>query len=114
MPPQIKVSSAHTGASASGAEASVTNILEQQVNGVRGMKDFTASSGNDGTSTINETFDLEGDIDAAAVDAQNRVGSVQGRLPDEVKKTGVTVDKVCANDYLSHLVLPRIGTTPLT
>lgn len=94
VPPQIKVTSAYTGASASAVEASVTNILEQQINGVRGMKYLTSSSGNDGTSTINVTFDLERDIDAAAVDVQNRVGSVQGRLPDEVKKTGVTVDKV--------------------
>ncbi|HIA52504.1 MAG TPA: multidrug efflux RND transporter permease subunit [Candidatus Melainabacteria bacterium] len=94
VPPQIKVTSAYTGASASAVEASVTNILEQQINGVRGMKYLTSSSGNDGTSTINVTFDLERDVDAAAVDVQNRVGSVQGRLPDEVKKTGVTVDKV--------------------
>lgn len=94
VPPQIKVTSAYTGASAAAVEASVTNILEQQINGVRGMKYLTSSSGNDGTSTINVTFDLERDIDAAAVDVQNRVGSVQGRLPDEVKKTGVTVDKV--------------------
>jgi HAE1 family hydrophobic/amphiphilic exporter-1 len=94
VPPQVKVTSAYTGASASAVEASVTNILEQQINGVKGMKYITSSSGNDGTSTINVTFDLERDIDAAAVDVQNRVGSVQGRLPDEVKKTGVTVDKV--------------------
>lgn len=94
VPPQVKVTSAYTGASASAVEASVTNILEQQINGVKGMKYITSTSGNDGTSTINVTFDLERDIDAAAVDVQNRVGSVQGRLPDEVKKTGVTVDKV--------------------
>lgn len=94
VPPQVKVTSVYTGASASAVEASVTNILEQQINGVKGMKYITSTSGNDGTSTINVTFDLERDIDAAAVDVQNRVGSVQGRLPDEVKKTGVTVDKV--------------------
>jgi HAE1 family hydrophobic/amphiphilic exporter-1 len=93
-PPTVKVSSVYTGASASAVEASVTNILEQQINGVKGMKYITSTSGNDGTSTINVTFDLERDIDAAAVDVQNRVGSVQGRLPDEVKRTGVNVDKV--------------------
>ena len=90
----MKISSTYTGASAAAVEASVTNILEQQINGVKGMKYITSTSGNDGVSTINATFDLERDIDAAAVDVQNRVGSVQGRLPDEVKKTGVTVDKV--------------------
>lgn len=94
VPPQVKVTSTYIGASAAAVESSVTNILEQQINGVKGMKYITSSSGNDGTSTINVTFDLERDIDAAAVDVQNRVGSVQGRLPDEVKKTGVTVDKV--------------------
>ncbi len=94
VPPQVKVTSAYTGASAAAVESSVTNILEQQINGVKGMKYITSTSGNDGTSTINVTFDLERDIDAAAVDVQNRVNSVQGRLPDEVKKTGVTIDKV--------------------
>ena len=94
VPPQVKVTSNYTGASASAVESGVTNILEQQINGVKGMKYITSNSGNDGVSSINVTFDLERDIDAAAVDVQNRVGSVQGRLPDEVKKTGVTVDKV--------------------
>ncbi|HEY9734011.1 MAG TPA: multidrug efflux RND transporter permease subunit [Drouetiella sp.] len=94
VPPQVKVTSVYTGASAAAVEASVTNVLEQQINGVRGMKYITSTSGNDGTSTITVTFDLERDVDAAAVDVQNRVGSVQGRLPEEVKKTGVTVDKV--------------------
>ncbi len=94
VPPQVKVTSSYIGASAAAVEASVTNILEQQINGVKGMKYITSSSGNDGTSTINVTFDLERDIDAAAVDVQNRVGSVLGRLPDEVKRTGVSVDKV--------------------
>jgi HAE1 family hydrophobic/amphiphilic exporter-1 len=94
VPPQVKVTSVYTGASAAAVEASVTNVLEQQINGVKGMKYITSTSGNDGTSTINVTFDLERDVDAAAVDVQNRVGSVQGRLPEEVKKTGVTVDKV--------------------
>ncbi|HEY9678449.1 MAG TPA: multidrug efflux RND transporter permease subunit [Drouetiella sp.] len=94
VPPQVKITSNYTGANASAVEASVTNILEQQINGVKGMKYITSTSGNDGVSTINATFDLERDIDAAAVDVQNRVGSVNGRLPDEVKKTGVTVDKV--------------------
>ncbi|MCW5821427.1 MAG: multidrug efflux RND transporter permease subunit [Cyanobacteria bacterium TGS_CYA1] len=94
VPPQVKITSAYTGAGAEAVEASVTNVLEQQINGVKGMKYITSTSGNDGTSTINVTFDLERDIDAAAVDVQNRVGAVQGRLPDEVKRTGVVVDKV--------------------
>ncbi|MBZ0185727.1 MAG: efflux RND transporter permease subunit, partial [Candidatus Obscuribacterales bacterium] len=93
-PPQVKVTANYTGANASAVEASVTNLLEQEINGVKGMKYITSTSGNDGNSTINVTFDLERDIDAASVDVQNRVGSVQGRLPDEVKKTGITVQKV--------------------
>lgn len=94
VPPQVKVTSSYIGAGAEAVEASVTNILEQQINGVRDMKYITSTSGNDGTSTINITFDLERDIDDAAVDVQNRIGAVQGRLPDEVRRTGVAVDKV--------------------
>lgn len=94
VPPQVKVTTVYTGANSTAVESSVTNILEQQINGVKGMKYITSTSGNDGTSTITITFDLERDIDTAAVDVQNRVGAVQGRLPDEVKKTGVIVDKV--------------------
>jgi HAE1 family hydrophobic/amphiphilic exporter-1 len=93
-PPQVSVQSTYVGASAQTVESSVTTVLEQAINGVEGMKYMTSTSGNDGVSNITVTFDLSRNIDNAAVDVQNRVSSNLGRLPNEVKNTGVTVNKV--------------------
>jgi HAE1 family hydrophobic/amphiphilic exporter-1 len=92
-PPQVVVTSNYIGASAQTVESSVTIPLEQQINGVPGMKYMTSASGNDGTSTITVTFDLERNVDLAAVDVQNRVATAQGRLPMEINTTGITVSK---------------------
>src|SRR5262245_530878 len=96
-PPQVTVQSFYIGASAQTVETAVTTPLEQQINGAEGMKYLTSSSGNDGSSAIVVTFDLNRDPDLAAVDVQNRVSIAQGRLPNEVKQTGVTVLKSASN-----------------
>jgi HAE1 family hydrophobic/amphiphilic exporter-1 len=96
-PPQISVNSSYTGANATAVESSVTTILEEAINGVEGMRYMTSSSGNDGSSSINITFELTRPQDLAAVDVQNRVQGVLGRLPDEVKNTGVTINKVASS-----------------
>src|ERR1700728_5301958 len=67
-PPQVSVSSAYIGASAQTVESAVTIPLEQQINGAEGMKYMTSTSGNDGTSSITVTFDLNRNPDLATVD----------------------------------------------
>src|SRR3989338_7609407 len=57
-PPQVTVSSFYTGANAQAVETSVTTPIEQQINGVEGMRYMTSSSGNDGSSAITVTFDV--------------------------------------------------------
>ncbi len=96
-PPQISVSSAYVGASAQTVETAVTQPLEEQINGAQGMKYITSSSSNDGSSNIVATFDLDRDPDLAAVDIQNRVNTAQGRLPNAVKTTGITITKASNN-----------------
>ena len=100
-PPQIAVNSFYVGANATTVESSVTTILEEAINGVEGMRYMTSTSGNDGSSSINITFELTRPLDLAAVDVQNRVQGVLGRLPDEVKTTGVTVNKVSTSFVLA-------------
>ena len=95
-PPQVGVGSNYNGASAQTVETGVTIPLEQQINGVQGMKYMTSTSGNDGTSAINVTFDIDRDVDLAAVDIQNRVNEAQGRLPGSVKTTGIGISKSAA------------------
>jgi HAE1 family hydrophobic/amphiphilic exporter-1 len=92
-PPQISVVSNYTGASSQVVESAVTTPLEQQINGVEGMRYLTSTSANDGSSNITATFEIDRDVDLAAVDIQNRVSIAQGRLPNEVRTTGVTVAK---------------------
>ena len=92
-PPEVSVSSTYIGANAQTVESAVTIPLEQAINGVPGMKYISSSSGNDGSSVITVTFDSTRDVDLAAVDVQNRVNQALGRLPNEVKNTGIIITK---------------------
>ena len=96
-PPQVGVTSVYIGASAQTVESAVTIPIEQQINGAEGMKYLTSTSGNDGTSTVTATFDLNRDPDLATVDIQNRVNTAQGRLPAAVKAVGITTAKTSQN-----------------
>jgi HAE1 family hydrophobic/amphiphilic exporter-1 len=92
-PPQISVSAFYTGANAREVETAVTTPLEQAINGVEGMLYMTSSSTNSGAASITVTFDVTRDQDVAAVDVQNRVNQALGRMPAEVRTTGITVQK---------------------
>jgi HAE1 family hydrophobic/amphiphilic exporter-1 len=108
-PPQVAVQSIYIGASAQVVESAVTTPLEQQINGAEGLKYLSSSSGNDGFSLITATFDLDRDPDIAAVDVQNRVNAAMGRLPNEVKQTGVFVAKYSSNFVFGAAVYSEDG-----
>lgn len=96
-PPQVSVSSNYVGANSQVVESAVTIPLEQQINGVQGMRYIESTSSNDGTSTITTTFRTGYSLDIAAVDVQNRVSAAQGRLPAAVNNTGITITKANSN-----------------
>jgi HAE1 family hydrophobic/amphiphilic exporter-1 len=100
-PPQVVVTSVFIGASSKDVESAVTTILEQSINGVEGMRYMSSTSSNDGTSAITVTFNTGYDLNIAAVDVQNRVASVQGRLPAVVNNTGITITKANPNFVLA-------------
>src|ERR1700726_823440 len=104
-PPQVGVSSFYIGASAQTVESAVTIPLEQQINGAEGMKYITSTSGNNGSSTITATFDLNRDPDLATADIQNRVNTALGRLPAAVKNIGITTAKTSQNFVFGAAVL---------
>jgi HAE1 family hydrophobic/amphiphilic exporter-1 len=93
-PPKVSVVAQYNGANAETVEAAVTTPLEQEINGVEGMRYIDSTSTNDGLSTINITFMHGRDVDKAVMDVKNRVDIAMGRLPQEVKATGVTVQKI--------------------
>jgi HAE1 family hydrophobic/amphiphilic exporter-1 len=96
-PPQVSVSCNYVGANADTVEKAVTIPLEEAINGVEGMRYITSSSTNTGSSSITITFKTGYDLSIAAVDVQNRVQSVQGRLPSAVTSTGITINKSRSN-----------------
>ena len=96
-PPQIQVNCNYVGANSDTVEKAVTIPLEEAINGVEGMRYISSSSTNSGTSSITTTFNTGYDLDIAAVDVQNRVASVTGRLPAAVNSTGITITKSAHN-----------------
>ena len=96
-PPQVYVTCNYVGANADTVEKAVTIPLEEAINGVEGMRYISSSSTNSGTSSITTTFQTGYSLDIAAVDVQNRVASVTGRLPAAVNATGITISKANNN-----------------
>ena len=99
-PPQIGVDCNYVGANAETVETAVTIPLEEAINGVEGMRYISSSSTNSGSSDITTTFKTGYDLDIAAVDVQNRVASVTGRLPAAVNATGISISKANSNFVL--------------
>ncbi|MDC0302741.1 efflux RND transporter permease subunit [bacterium] len=93
-PPTIKVSTVYPGADATTISETVAGTIEKEVNGVEGMIYMSSVSGNDGTMNLTVTFEPGTDLDVANVLVQNRVSKAEPRLPDGVKRTGVTVKKI--------------------
>ncbi|MFL5347282.1 MAG: efflux RND transporter permease subunit [Hyalangium sp.] len=109
-PPQVTVTSTYVGASADVVETAVTIPLEQELNGVEGMRYISSTSANDGTSTITITFEPTRDLEVAAVDVQNRVSRASARLPSQVNQTGIVVNKASSQLLMSFGLYSPDGT----
>src|SRR5438132_9833041 len=92
-PPTVRVTSSYPGANAQVVADTVAAPIEQQVNGVEGMLYMSSQSSNDGSYSLDVTFQLGTDLNMAQVLVQNRVAIAQPTLPDVVKAIGVTVKK---------------------
>ena len=92
-PPTVVVRASYPGADAQTVAATVATPLEQQVNGVEDMLYMSSYSTGDGAMALTITFKLGTDLDKAQVLVQNRVAIATPRLPEEVRRLGVTTLK---------------------
>ena len=92
-PPVVTVRAIYPGASAEVLEQTVASPLENQINGVENMIYMASTSTSQGVVQIQVTFDIGTDADKAALNVNNRVKQAEARLPLEVRRQGVTVEK---------------------
>ncbi|MEO6595843.1 MAG: efflux RND transporter permease subunit, partial [Planctomycetota bacterium] len=92
-PPMVIVRALYPGASAQVLEQTVAAPLENQIGGVEGLLFMNSTSASNGAIELQVTFDVGTDIDQAALEVNNRVKQAEARLPEEVRRQGVTVEK---------------------
>ncbi len=92
-PPTINITAVYPGASAETVENTVTQIIEQQMNGLDGLRYISSNSAGNGTATIGINFEQGIDPDIAQVQVQNKLQAAIPLLPNDVQRQGVKVTK---------------------
>lgn len=96
-PPAISIQARYQGASAKTAEDSVTQVIEQQMNGLDNLLYMTSTSDSVGNISITLTFEAGTNPDIAQVQVQNKLAAATPMLPSEVQAQGVTVSKASSS-----------------
>jgi multidrug efflux pump len=110
-PPVISIQTTYTGAAANVVESRVTEVLEEQLAGIEGIRSIVSRS-QDGASRITVEFNPGRDIDAAANDVRDRVASAAEDLPEEILPPEIRKADADAQPIL-FLVVSKPGWSPL-
>ena len=131
-PPQIAINASYPGASAQTAEDTVTQIIEQKMNGIDNLRYMSATSDAAGNASLTLTFDAGTDPNIAQVQVQNKLQLAMPLLPQRVQQQGVQVTKSARNfmmvigftsadgsmnnfdlsDYVASNILDPLGRVP--
>ncbi|TWI38334.1 efflux RND transporter permease subunit [Paracoccus sulfuroxidans] len=103
-PPSVSIRAVYPGASAETVANTVTQVIEQQMTGLDGLRYFSSSSSSAGMSTTTLTFETGTDADIAQVQVQNKLAQATALLPEPVQRQGVTVEK-SASGFLMVIAL---------
>ncbi len=109
-PPVVQVGANYPGANAETLEASVTALVEEEVNGVDDMLYVSSQSASNGAMSLQVTFEIGTDPDIAQVNVQNRVSQAEARLPEEVTRQGLSVRKRSTSILMFAQLLSPEGT----
>ena len=105
VPPTVVVRAYYPGANPKVIAATVASPLEQSINGVEHSLYMFSQATSDGTMTLTVTFKLGTDVDKAQVEVQNRVSQALPKLPEEVRRLGVTTVKASSDlTMVVHLI----------
>ena len=105
VPPSVKITASYPGADAQTVTQAVATPIEQELNGTPGMLYMESTSSNSGGYNATVTFDIGTDPDIAAVDIQNRIKKAESRLPAEVVKNGLSVEKQASSRLMTITLL---------
>lgn len=108
-PPSVQINASYPGATAATLEESVTQVIEQNMNGIDNLKYFSSTSDSAGNASITLTFEAGTDADIAQVQVQNKLQLALPLLPQEVQNQGLVVAK-SNNSFL--LVAALISSNP--
>lgn len=92
-PPAVSVSATYLGADAKTVQDSVTQVIEQNMNGIDNLMYMSSTSDSSGNVSITLTFDSGTDADIAQVQVQNKLQLAMPLLPQEVQQMGISVEK---------------------
>ena len=132
VPPQVSVTASYPGASSEVVDTTVAQVIELQVIGVDQMIYMKSISGNDGSYSLLVSFELGTNPDINTVNVNNRVQVALSKMPDEVRRSGVRVqkkssallgviavyspkethDELFLSNYVTINLLDRIKSTP--
>ena len=109
-PPSVTISAVYPGASADTVANTVTQIIEQQMTGLDGMRYVSSSSSSSGAASIALTFETGTDPDIAQVQVQNKLSQATALLPEAVQRQGVTVQKSSAGFLMVIGLISKDGS----
>lgn len=91
-PPSVSIYATYTGASPQTINDSIVSVIERELSSVKNLLYFESTADTSGSASITATFKPGTDPELAQVDVQNRLKSVEPRLPEAVRRAGVTVE----------------------
>jgi len=108
-PPQISITASYPGASAKVMVESVTSIIEQSLNGAKGLLYYESTNNSNGVAEVMVTFEPGTDPDMAQVDVQNRLKQAEARMPQAVLTQGLKVEQASSGFLLIYALTSKAG-----